>query len=84
MILIYYRQVYTRAPQVLEVPHDLQDRPVEVIILSLDVQATEQPIPEVDEHGWSADFFAATAGQWTGEPLVREQPTEYETRLDLP
>jgi hypothetical protein len=48
------------------------------------VQAGEQPAPESDELGWSKDFFAATAGQWAGEPLVREQPTEYETRLDLP
>jgi hypothetical protein len=48
------------------------------------VQAGEQPAPELDELGWSKDFFAATAGQWAGEPLVREQPTDYETRLDLP
>ena len=82
--MTYYRQVYTKAPHILDVPRDLQDRPVEVIILPLDVQAGEQPAPELDELGWSKDFFAATAGQWAGEPLVREQPTDYETRLDLP
>lgn len=82
--MTYYRQVYTKAPHAVDVPIDFQDRPVEVIILPLDVQAGEQPPPELDELGWSKDFFAATAGQWAGEPLVREQPTEYETRLDLP
>lgn len=80
----YYRQIYTKAPQVLEVPADLQDRPIEVIILSLNGPVVEQLGIEVDELGWSKDFFAATAGQWAGEPLVREQPTDYETRLDLP
>ena len=80
----YYRQIYTKAPQILEVPVDLQDRPVEVIILSLDGPAVVQLNADVPELGWSKDFFAATAGQWAGAPLVREQPTDYETRLDLP
>lgn len=80
----YYRQVYAKAPQVLEVPAELQDRPVEIIILPLEGQTVERQDAEVDELGWSKDFFAATAGQWAGELLVREQPTDYETRLDLP
>jgi hypothetical protein len=82
--MVYYRQIYTKAPQTLEVPADLQDRPVEVIILRLDDSVTEQQAVERDELGWPKDFFASTAGQWQGEPLVREQPTEYETRLELP
>ena len=80
----YYRQVYTKAPHVLEVPPELRDRPVEIIILTLDEHAIEPPPVERDELGWPVDFFAATAGQWAGDPLVREQPTDYETRLDLP
>ena len=80
----YYRQIYTKAPRVLEVPPELQDRPVEIIILTLDEDAIEPQAIERDELGWPVDFFTATAGQWTGDPLVREQPTDYETRLDLP
>ena len=80
----YYRRAFARAPHVLEVPPALQDRPVEVIILPLDDQSVEHPATERDALGWPEDFFAATAGQWAGEPLVREQPTDYETRLDLP
>lgn len=80
----YYRQVYTKAPHVLEVPLELRDRPVEIIILTLDEQAIKLQPVELDELGWPVDFFAATAGQWAGDPLVREQPTDYETRLDLP
>jgi len=80
----YYRQVYTKAPHVLEVPLELRDRPVEIIILTLDEQAIKPQPVELDELGWPVDFFAATAGQWAGDPLVREQPTDYETRLDLP
>ena len=38
---------------------------------------------ERDALGWPEDFFAATAGQWAGDALVREQLTDYETRLDL-
>ncbi len=80
----YYRQIYTKAPRVLEVPPELQDRPVEIIILTLDEQAIEPQTVGRDILGWPADFFTATAGQWAGDPLVREQPTDYETRLDLP
>ena len=58
----YYRQVYAKAPQALTVPPELQDRPVEIIILSLDEQTVEQDKAEVDELGWPQDFFAATAG----------------------
>lgn len=80
----FYRQIYVKAPHVLKIPPDFQDQPVEIIILSLEAQADQTPATERDELGWPVDFFAATAGQWAGEPLVREQPTDYETRLDLP
>jgi hypothetical protein len=80
----YYRQIYAKAPHVLEIPPDLRDQPVEIIILSLDSQADRPSGTERDTLGWPVDFFAATAGQWAGEPLVREQPADYETRLDLP
>jgi hypothetical protein len=69
----YYRQVFAKAPHVLEVPLALQDRPMEIIILALDEQAVEHPPAKRDALCWTEDFFAATAGQWAGEPLVREQ-----------
>lgn len=79
----YFRQIYTKAPRVLEVPPELQDRPVEIIILTLDEHAIEPQAIERDVLGWPVDFFTATAGQWAGDPLMSEQPTDYETRLDV-
>ena len=82
-MLTFQRTIYDVAPAVVEVPPELRQRRVEVIMLVL-----EEPSPNgngagKDELGWPIGFFEETAGQWAGEPLVREQPTEYETRLEL-
>ncbi len=37
----------------------------------------------LDEQGWPLEFFEKTAGQWPGEPLVQDAPTEYETREEF-
>jgi hypothetical protein len=70
----YYRQIYAKAPAIVEVPTDLQGQPVEVVLLALVEANSEEGGIERDALGWPLDFFAATAGRWAGAPLVREQP----------
>ncbi len=49
---------------------------------NLDVKVTIQPItsqPKTPEElGYPPRFFEEVAGGWVGEPLVREQPTEFQ------
>ncbi|HRW50344.1 MAG: hypothetical protein M9936_17910 [Caldilinea sp.] len=88
----FRRTVYDNAPDVIEVPPELRQHRVEVIIIALE----EEPVlpidaPETaesvsrpfDDRGWPVGFFEATSGQWQGTPLVRDQPTSYELREDL-
>jgi hypothetical protein len=82
-MLTFQRTIYDVAPALVEVPLELRQRRVEVIILALEEQSPNGNGGAMDALGWPAGFFEETAGQWAGEPLVREQPTEYETRLEL-
>ncbi|WP_017719948.1 FitA-like ribbon-helix-helix domain-containing protein [Kamptonema formosum] len=36
-----------------------------------------------EELGWPHGFFEEVAGGWVGEPLVRDEQGEYETREEL-
>ena len=60
----------------LNVPLDLRDTPLEVVIVI-------QPLTPAQNSGWPPDFFEKTAGAWQGEPLVRAEQSEYETREEL-
>ncbi len=82
-MLTFQRTIYDAAPALVEVPLEMRQRRVEVIILALEEQSPNGNGGTTDALGWPAGFFEETAGQWAGEPLVREQPTEYETRLEL-
>lgn len=87
----FRRTIYDHAPTAIEIPPELRQRRVEVIIIPLEddaaVAAAAQPTPAqapeaVDALGWPAGFFAATGGQWQGEPLVRVQPATYTVRAN--
>ncbi|MBE2240810.1 MAG: hypothetical protein IAE81_23700 [Caldilineaceae bacterium] len=80
----YQRMIFEDAPAAVEVPPVLRHRRVEVIMLALDAAENGANGVGASDQGWPADFVAQTAGQWAGAPLVREQPTTCETRLDLP
>ncbi len=50
-------------------------------ILAL-LDARTQPREQATKRSWSPNFFAATAGRWAGEPLVRApQETQPEREL---
>ncbi len=70
-----YRQVYEHIPAQVNVPTELQQRRVEIILRPLDDQAAN------GEAKWSADFFDKTEGQWAGSPLERPTPRAI-TKLD--
>jgi hypothetical protein len=54
---------------------------------NLKVKVTIQPItskPKTPEElGYPPVFFEEVAGGWVGEPLVREQPTEFDQREEI-
>ena len=79
------RQIYEKIPATINIPAELRDRRVEVIILPLD--QAEEPHPSgthqpVDENGWPIGFFEETFGSCPDLP-EREPQGEYEIRREL-
>jgi len=64
---------------VVEIPNNLKNRLVEMILLPLDGEKYGQ----TDEER-TASTLKRFAGAWAGEPLVREDQGDYETREELP
>lgn len=61
---------------IVEIPTNLKNRLVEVILLPLDIEKST-----LDRRSYSSlDRFA---GAWAGEPLVREEQGIYEAREEL-
>ena len=79
----HYRHVFEKLPANIRVPSELRHRRVEVILLPLDEPVPLEEGAELDEQGWPLGFFEKTAGQWAGEALVRDAPTDYETREEF-
>ena len=54
---------------------------------NLKVKVTIQPVTleskSPEELGYPPGFFEEVAGGWVGEPLVREQPTEFDQREEM-
>jgi len=44
---------------------------IDVVVMYQPVEAPAKK-PTTEELGWPPGFFEATAGQWQGDPLVRE------------
>ena len=59
----------------LEVPLDIRDADVEVVVVVNPASGTGLP---PNDKGWAPGFFERTAGAWAGEALVREQPGDYD------
>ena len=77
-------QINKRGLLTLEMPRELANQEVDLVIVyeQVDQMAKESEPPEVGN--WPAGFYAATAGAWQGEPLLREDQGEYEVRDSLP
>lgn len=77
-------QVNKRGLVTLRMPRELADREVDLVIVyeQVDQMAKEGEPPAAGN--WPAGFYAATAGAWQGEPLLRERECCHETRNALP
>lgn len=64
---------------VVDIPNNLKNRLVEMILLPLD----GEKYGETDDDR-TASPLKRFAGAWAGEPLVREDQGDYETREELP
>lgn len=67
----------------LKLPEDLKDRDVTVIIQPADPAISASKTSTSEESGWLAGFFEEVIGGWEGEPLVRPEQPELETRDEL-
>jgi hypothetical protein len=76
------RQIYQHAPDTINIPEELRQQAVEVIIWPLGKSETEQKI-ETDANGWPIGFFEATAGCLADDPIERAPQGDYEQRLEL-
>lgn len=65
----------------LEIPVDVVDTDLEVLVVVQPISFTSTTTPE--KLGWPPGFFEHVAGGWIGEPLIREEQGEYETRDEL-
>lgn len=66
----------------LQLPKHLVNQELEVLVVYQPVEPVKTPkTPE--ELGYSPGFFEEVAGGWAGEPLVRTDQGEYETREEL-
>jgi hypothetical protein len=80
------RQIYQDAPSIIHIniPEELQNHPVEVIILALDNSISKDiEIKETDANGWPIGFFEATAGCLADDRIERAPQGDYEIRLKL-
>jgi hypothetical protein len=73
----FYRETIKNAPPMIRVPKELRNRDVEVIILPLDGDATDNDgAVEVDENGYPIGFFEQTAGSLPDFPDREPQPIQ--------
>ena len=77
----FYRQTITKVPPTIEVPKELRNRDVEVIILPLDTPSNDVAEP-LDENGYPIGFFERTAGSIPDFPEREPQPS-YEIREEI-
>ncbi len=81
-MLTFQRTIYEVAPALVEVPLELRQRRVEVIILALDEQSPNGNGGATDALGWPVGFFEETFGSIPDFP-EREPQGEYEIRDEL-
>ena len=71
------RQIYDKVPATIDVPPELRDRRVEIIMLPLDAGK-----PIVDSNGWPAGYFDETFGSIPDFP-ERDPQGAYEQREEF-
>ncbi|QQS34549.1 MAG: hypothetical protein IPM50_07490 [Acidobacteriota bacterium] len=79
----FYRQTIRRVPPLIEVPEELRDRDVEVIILPLENGSSGKKDSTVDSFGYPVGFFEETAGSLANDPIERAPQGDLEVREEL-
>lgn len=66
----------------LDIPLGLNDKELEIVLIFQPLEPSS-PIKTPPELGWMPGFFEEVIGGWVGEPLLRAEQGEYETREKL-
>lgn len=74
----FYRETIKNVPPTIQVPHELRNRDVEVIILPLDERSGNGNAVEVDANGYPIGFFERTFGSLPDFPNREPQPVQPE------
>ena len=78
----FYRETIKNIPPTINVPRELRNRDVEVIILRIDEKTENGDGVEVDANGYPIGFFERTAGSIPDFPEREPQPP-YEVREEI-
>ena len=65
-------QVDAQGQVVVPLPAELANQEVDLVVVYAAVDTVEATPHTATASDWPEGFFEATAGQWQGEPLVRE------------
>lgn len=83
MSLSTVRQIYENMPALLSIPHHMQHKRVEVILLPLDEVDVNVPPIACDEFGWPIGLFDKLTNSWQGDALIRAEQEITMERLDF-
>lgn len=72
----FYRETIKNVPSVIQVPKELRNRDVEIIILPLDEETENGKVVEVDKNGYPIGFFDRTFGSLPDFPDREPQPVQ--------
>lgn len=76
----FYRETIKNVPPTIQVPKELRNRDVEVIILPLDAKNGNENAVELDANGYPIGFFERTAGSLADDPIERAPQGQFEIR----
>jgi hypothetical protein len=81
----FYRETIKKAPPMIHVPAEFQDRDVEVIILPLSQNGVgkEAKLIERDAMGYPIGFFERTAGSLADDPIERAPQGDFDLREEI-
>lgn len=79
----FYRETIKKGRSSVQIPQELRNYDVEIIILPLDKKKDDGEMIETDANGYPIGFFAETAGSLADDPIERAPQGDFEEREEL-
>ena len=65
----HFRKIFESMPATITVPVELRNQRVEVLLLPLEAESSQENRSGDDELDWPDGFIERTAGKWAGTPI---------------